>query len=188
MRLSSARAKGSMPPSAGWGSPSWPTSAPATSRPASGGGWRSPGCSWRERPDLAARRAECLARQGLDGNAREPHRRASRLRRHRHRGDAYPAGARRGQGLEARAGAGMSAFLALVGRDIRVALRDGGAIGIALGFYLDRRCHRADRSRARSQPALANRARTALGGAAACRLCCPSTGSSTTITRTGRSR
>ncbi len=30
----------------------------------------------------------------------------------------------------------MSAFLALVGRDIRVALRDGGAIGIALGFYL----------------------------------------------------
>lgn len=30
----------------------------------------------------------------------------------------------------------MSAFLALIGRDIRIALRDGGAIGIALGFYL----------------------------------------------------
>lgn len=30
----------------------------------------------------------------------------------------------------------MSAFLALAGRDIRIALRDGGAIGIALGFYL----------------------------------------------------
>lgn len=30
----------------------------------------------------------------------------------------------------------MSAFLALVGRDLRIAFRDGGAIGIALGFYL----------------------------------------------------
>lgn len=30
----------------------------------------------------------------------------------------------------------MSAFLTLVARDLRIALRDGGAIGIALGFYL----------------------------------------------------
>ncbi len=30
----------------------------------------------------------------------------------------------------------MKAFLTLVGRDLRIALRDGGAIGIALGFYL----------------------------------------------------
>lgn len=30
----------------------------------------------------------------------------------------------------------MSAFRTLIARDIRIALRDGGAIGIALGFYL----------------------------------------------------
>jgi len=30
----------------------------------------------------------------------------------------------------------MSVFLALVARDLRIAFRDGGAIGIALGFYL----------------------------------------------------
>lgn len=30
----------------------------------------------------------------------------------------------------------MTAFLTLVARDLRIALRDGGAIGIALGFYL----------------------------------------------------
>ncbi|MEZ5922990.1 MAG: heme exporter protein CcmB [Hyphomicrobiaceae bacterium] len=30
----------------------------------------------------------------------------------------------------------MSAFLALVSRDLRIAFKDGGAIGIALGFYL----------------------------------------------------
>lgn len=30
----------------------------------------------------------------------------------------------------------MSAFLTLIARDLRIALRDGGAIGIALGFYL----------------------------------------------------
>jgi heme exporter protein B len=30
----------------------------------------------------------------------------------------------------------MNAFLALVSRDLRIALRDGGAVGIALGFYL----------------------------------------------------
>lgn len=30
----------------------------------------------------------------------------------------------------------MSAFFALVARDLRIALREGGAIGIALGFYL----------------------------------------------------
>ena len=30
----------------------------------------------------------------------------------------------------------MKAFLALVGRDLRLAWREGGAIGVALGFYL----------------------------------------------------
>jgi heme exporter protein B len=30
----------------------------------------------------------------------------------------------------------MSAFLALVGRDLRLAVREGGAVGTALGFYL----------------------------------------------------
>jgi heme exporter protein B len=30
----------------------------------------------------------------------------------------------------------MSAFLALVSRDLRIAVKDGGAIGVALGFYL----------------------------------------------------
>ena len=30
----------------------------------------------------------------------------------------------------------MSAFLALVGRDLRIAMREGGAVGTALGFYL----------------------------------------------------
>jgi len=30
----------------------------------------------------------------------------------------------------------MRPFLALVGRDLRLAWREGGAIGVALGFYL----------------------------------------------------
>src|SRR4029078_10508781 len=46
-------------------------------------------------------------------------------------GASDPARARR-----AREGAAMSSFLALVKRDLRLAVRQGGALGTALGFYM----------------------------------------------------
>src|SRR5690606_11563051 len=94
--------------------------------------------------DLAARRADRLARCRLDRASCAPHPAAPRGGRSRHRRHASAARARAAGVPAARAagrrprggGAAMSGFLALLKRDLRLAVRAGAALGTALGFYL----------------------------------------------------
>ncbi len=79
---------------------------------------------------------------GVAGVARAVDAGPPRRWRHPGRGDARAARARHpanagARGVRTRRGRGvMSAFLALLGRDLRLAVHEGSAVGAALGFYL----------------------------------------------------
>src|SRR6185503_16292492 len=88
--------------------------------------------------DLAARRADRLPRPRRPGHAHRRRRRACRRGRPGGGGDACAARLRQvARAASRRRGpAGMSAFRELVCRDLRLAWKEGGTVGVALGFYL----------------------------------------------------
>ena len=89
-------------------------------------------------PGLAARRADRLPRPGGAGDARGGRRRPSGGGGLVVAATHVPLGFARARELHlgSRAVAGMNAFVELVRRDLLLAWKEGGSIGVALGFYL----------------------------------------------------
>src|SRR5690606_15525741 len=97
----------------------------------------------RQAPNLAARRTDRLPRCREPRHRRQPRRSPHQIRRHGHRRNPPAARSRwhshprtRRTPRTARRGRGMSAFTALLKRDLTLTLREGSALGTALGFYL----------------------------------------------------
>src|SRR5262249_2901199 len=127
-----------MPRSPPLACPSSPTSRPPTCRRGKSAGSAPPRCCWRPGRCGRSTKRPRPPRRGGRGGAGRGGRRPPCRGRCGGGGHAPAAALAQSAPIAARAGGAwpMSAFWQLLGRDVLIAWKEGGSIGIALGFYL----------------------------------------------------